>query len=292
MPEHRISSSLLSATISSLGAELTSLETAAGQPLLWHGDATWWGGRSPLLFPLVGRVPEDRILVDGRSYPMKQHGFARTSQFVLTAAEAHTCTFELTDTDATRAVYPFAFALRATYSLAGATLAIRVEVCNREAQRALPFSFGFHPAFLWPLLPGSTRDDYALAFETPEPAAIGRPVDGLLSRGREPSPVGADGLLPLRDALFEGGALIWDSLASRVVTYRCGNRDVLRVAFPNLPHLGVWTKPGAPFVCIEPWQGYAAPEGFQGELRSKPGTLLLAPGKSHFFNMDLTLVSF
>jgi galactose mutarotase-like enzyme len=55
---------------------------------------------------------------------------------------------------------------------------------------------------------------------------------------------------------------------------------VLEVRWDGFPQLGVWSKPGAGFLCIEPWRGYASPEGFDGEFTDKPGIFLVSPGST------------
>ena len=40
----------------------------------------------------------------------------------------------------------------------------------------------------------------------------------------------------------------------------------------------LWTRPGAPFLCLEAWTGYIA-EGFAGDLFEKPAMRTLAPGE-------------
>jgi galactose mutarotase-like enzyme len=272
----------LSARIDALGAELVRLQDAAGRDLLWDGDPAFWTGRSPLLFPMVGRARGDRITVAGRTYDMGQHGFARTSVFALLRADAASCTWRLAS-DATRRRYPFAFRLDVTYRIEGATLHIEAEVANTDTA-VLPASFGFHPALRWPLPYGTPRASHDIVFEKDEPAPIRRPVDGLLSAAQFPTPV-RDRRLPLRDDLFEAGALIFDTLASRSLVYG----KAIRVDFPRMPHLGLWTKPGAGYVCIEPWQGYASPEGFDGDFADKPGMVAIAPGATEVFAMAISV---
>jgi galactose mutarotase-like enzyme len=273
----------LSARIDALGAELVRLQDAAGRDLLWDGDPAFWTGRSPLLFPMVGRARGDRITVAGRTYDMGQHGFARTSVFALLRADAASCTWRLAASDATRRRYPFAFRLDVTYRIEGATLHIEAEVANTDTA-VLPASFGFHPALRWPLPYGTPRASHDIVFEKDEPAPIRRPVDGLLSAAQFPTPV-RDRRLPLRDDLFEAGALIFDTLASRSLVYG----KAIRVDFPRMPHLGLWTKPGAGYVCIEPWQGYASPEGFDGDFADKPGMVAIAPGATEVFAMAISV---
>src|SRR5215218_7018603 len=102
-----ISDSTLSAHISPLGAELVRLQDGNGLDLLWNGDPAFWTGRSPLLFPIVGRVHGDRIQVDGRHYALPQHGFARTQTFMLIDAAPNFCRWSLRSNEATLSRYPF-----------------------------------------------------------------------------------------------------------------------------------------------------------------------------------------
>ena len=149
----------------------------------------------------------------------------------------------------------------------------------------MPAAFGFHPALRWPLPYGKLRAAHEIVFEQEEPAPIRRPIDGLLSSARYPTPVRGR-RLALHDSLFEDGAIVFDRLASRSLVYG----EALRVSFPRMPHLGIWTKPGAGYVCIEPWQGYASPEDFDGELADKPGMVSIVPGATETFAMSIGLI--
>jgi galactose mutarotase-like enzyme len=276
-----ISDPALSARISATGAELVRLQDGGGLDLLWDGDPAFWTGRSPLLFPIVGEAKGNRIRVGGVPYEIGRHGFARTSTFALVSSEAARCTWRLEASEATRRQYPFEFRLDVTYRIEGGTLRMTAEVTN-SGDRLMPASFGFHPALCWPLPYGKPRAGHEIVFEHDEPAAIRRPIDGLLSAAQYPTPV-RDRRLALHDSLFEDGAIVFDTLASRSLVY--GER--LRVSFPRMPHLGIWTIPGAGYVCIEPWQGYASPEGFDSELAQKPGVGSEAPGATETFGMSI-----
>lgn len=273
----------LVARIDALGAELVRLQDAAGRDLLWDGDPAFWTGRSPLLFPMVGRARGDRIAVAGKTYDMGQHGFARSSAFALVRSDAASCTWRLEAGEATLRRYPFAFRLDVTYRIEGATLHLEAGVTNTDTT-VLPASFGFHPALRWPLPYGKPRAAHEIVFEKDEPAPIRRPVDGLLSAAQFPTPVRGRHLT-LHDGLFDDGALIWDGLASRSVVYG----DAIRVDFPRMPHLGIWTRPGAGYLCIEPWQGHASPEGFDGEFAARPGMVAIAPGATETFAMSISV---
>jgi galactose mutarotase-like enzyme len=266
----RISNGTLSAAINPLGAELSSLSDAQGRELMTDADPRFWTGRAPLLFPVVGMTASGTIRVDGQAYPIAKHGFARRSVFSVIEAGATRAVFALTDDQATRAAYPFAFRLEVAFELRDATLAIDVTVCN-PADEPLPASFGFHPAFAWPLPYGQDRAAHRIAFEKDEPGALKViAADGTITAQDRASPL--DGrVLHLADQLFSDDALVWSPVASSSVRYGVEGAPQLDIAFPDTPKLGIWTKPGAAYVCVEPWHGIADPEGFEGEYRDKPG---------------------
>jgi galactose mutarotase-like enzyme len=277
----------LSAEISALGAELRRLRADGGLELLWDGNPAVWAGRSPLLFPIVGSVKNDRVRVDGKEHSMPRHGLARTATFSLVESAASHCTWRLESNDDRRTRYPFEFRLDVTYALDANGLTMRAVVANLGG-RPMPASFGFHPAFRWPLVPGTPRVAHAISFEHEEAFPIRRLTDGLIAAEPIPTPVSGNILL-LSDELFAYDALIFDQLRSRRVTYGAATGPKIVIAFPDMPHLGIWSKPGAGFVCIEPWQGFASPAGFDGEFRDKPGIVLIAPDDSRSFSMHASV---
>jgi galactose mutarotase-like enzyme len=285
-----IATDALRAEISPLGAELRRLQDECGRDLLSDGPPAFWTGRAPFLFPIVGAANEDRITISGRAYPMAKHGFARKARFALVDRQAASATFRLAADDATRAGYPFDFRLDITHAIEGAALTTTATLTN-PGDVPLPASFGFHPAFRWPLPWGGDRADHRLIFEQDEPAPIRRidPASGLLLPDPRPTPVEGDSLAP-RDALFEDDAIIFDELRSRSVRFGVPGGRMIEASFPDMPLLGIWTKPGAPFLCIEPWQGLADPVGFTGEYAEKPYVITLAPGEVRNFGMRIALV--
>lgn len=263
-----LSSARFAATISPLGAELQSLTGQDGLEHLWNGDAAYWAGRSPILFPVVGMLNGGVFRWQGRSYPLEKHGFARRRRFTLVDHGASSATFRLVADEATRLSYPFDFKLDLRYEL-GDELVIAATVFNR-GDVPMPFSFGFHPA-LRLTRPG----DGELTFAQRETGPVWRMDDaGLLDR-TELLP-GNGQTLEIGDRLFESDAMILRDVASRSVTLRTGERTI-SVAWRNLPDLGLWSKPGAPFLCIEPWAGFNDPAGFDGMIADKPGIVMLPP---------------
>jgi len=272
--------------VSPLGAELVSLCDGEARELMTAADPNHWTGHAPLLFPIVGRLNGDTLRLDGREFDMKQHGFARRQEWAVVGAGADAVTFVLRDSEASRAVYPFAFELAVLYALDGATLTVSVRVSNPGAE-PLPMSFGFHPAFAWPLPFGSAREDHRIVFESEEVPHVVQLAGGLVA-AEVPTPLQGHEL-PLADTLFEKDALIFAPVASQEVIYGAREGPQLRVIFPDTPYLGVWSQPGAGFVCIEPWHGHADPEGFTGDFRDKPGVVTVAPGAEWQCRMMVTL---
>lgn len=287
-----ITSSRMTATVSANGAELQSLADASGTHYLWNGDPTWWASRAPILFPIVGNLANDTHTLDGKSYHMARHGFARRSHFDVAAQSLSVVTYRLSESDTTLAQYPYRFLLEVTYALDGYTLGMCATVTNTD-DKPIPVGCGFHPAFLWPIPGAGARDAQMLEFDADETAPASRiNAQGLVSGPEARSRIEGRKLL-LNDALFDDDALLYLDLASRGVVFGAvdGTGTSLDVAFAEMPNLGVWTKPGgAPFLCIEPWYGYASPAGFEGSLMDKPGMAILTPGEVREFAMHVTLV--
>jgi galactose mutarotase-like enzyme len=142
----------------------------------------------------------------------------------------------------------------------------------------MPASFGFHPAFRWPLPTAGARASHFIEFAVEESAPVRRlNAEGLVTSNRYPTPIRGR-RLPLDDRLFMDDALILDAVRSRSVRYGTEVGPQIQVEFPSTPFLGLWSKPGAPFICIEPWHGIADPEGFSGSLTDKPGVFSVGPG--------------
>ena len=279
----------LSAAINPHGAELTHLRDANGAELMTDADPAFWPRHAPLLFPVVGVTNGGVIRVGGTEYPVPKHGFARELSFTLAEHDDASATFRLADSADTRRAYPFAFQLSVTFRIAGATLLSEVRVHN-PADTPLLAQFGFHPAFAWPLPYGRPRADHRVMFDVDEPAAL-RAItpQGMIAAETRPSPL-EDRTLVLADALFADDALVWDPVASQALTYGATDGPHLRIAYTDTDRLGIWTKPGAAFVCVEPWHGIADPDGFTGEFADKPGVFTVAPGAVKRMSMSVTLV--
>lgn len=287
--EHHFGSGLIAVAVKRRGAELCSLTDGGGRQLLWQAGPEW-PRHAPILFPIVGRLRHDKLVHRGRAYPMKQHGFARDSDFAFVERHATGCTLALSDSAASRRQYPFPFRLEIRYAARGNALTTEVSILNTGHDN-LPASFGLHPAFNWPLESGTAKDGHTLDFSSAERFGIRRLRGGLLRTQAEPSPIKGK-TLALTDALFKADALIWTRLESRAVTYAAQGGAAIRMSWRGFPHLGLWSKPaGAPFLCIEPWQGFATPVNYDGDFAAKPGVMLIAPGKRRSLSCTIEVMA-
>jgi galactose mutarotase-like enzyme len=273
---HTLRGGEVTATIKAHGAELCSLRNAEGIELLWQAGPEW-PRHAPLLFPIVGRLKNDTLRHDGKTYPMTQHGFARDLRFDWIERGPDSCRLILRDSAETLSHYPFAFEVTVAYRAAGADLHVTLEITD-TGRAMLPASIGAHPAFNWPLLPDMAKEAYRLIFSDDEIAPIRRLKNGLMRAQPEPSPI-MDQTMALSDRLFDDDAVILDRPASRQVRYTADRGPFIELSWEGFRELGVWSKPGAPFLCIEPWYGFASPSDFDGEFSEKPGIMQIPPAE-------------
>jgi galactose mutarotase-like enzyme len=285
-PMISLRSDALAVEIAPLGAELQSVRDAQGRDWLWSGDPAIWAGRSPLLFPVIGKHPGGQVLIDGRRYPIKSHGVARTATFGTLAQDTTSCTLRLTDDDETRSAYPFPFILDMTYRLEGASLTMTARIENPGAA-PMPFCFGYHPAFRWPLPESAGLPHRIHLANGANPAHQRLDADGLRAPDLHLSAF-VDGVLTLDNRLFEADALIIPGGAGSRAWYGADGRPGIALAFADLPQLGIWTKPNGPFICIEPWHGLTSPADPDEPLDRREGAIMLAPGKERSFTLTAT----
>jgi len=269
---------------------LFTLRDRAARDLLWDGDPAVWSGRAPLLFPIVGVLVNGSYRCGSKTYRLPRHGFARDRTFSIEEVTSSTAVFRLSADEASLLVYPFRFELAVRFELAGPTLSLTTSIYNK-GESATPASFGYHPGFRWPLPFGQPRASHFVEFDSEEPASIRR-IDsaGLLMPERQPTPVSGR-RLTLADALFRDDVLIFDEITSRSVVYGSDEGPRIRVSFPDAPYLGIWTKPGAHFICIEPWHGVTDRQGFSGDFTEKEGVFMLQAGNIRTTTMTITLLA-
>lgn len=286
----QISNDKITIQIDSMGAELKSLkELASGREYMWNGDPQYWKRTSPVLFPLVGGVKDGVYRVEGREYPMGQHGFARDMEFQLKSQVAHEIWFTLESNEDTLGKYPYPFVLELGYELADTTVIVKWRVKN-PAKECMYFSIGGHPAFLCPILEGTKQSDYRIRFDTKGQIVSSCLENGLVS-GKTVTYKLQNGILPVTEHLFDGDALIVEhDQAHGVSLVTPDGRDYLTVEF-DAPLFGIWSPPRkqAPFICIEPWYGRCDKADYAGEWREREWTQVLHAGETFAADYRVTV---
>lgn len=269
-----ITNEFLTASINPLGAELISLKDSSNE-YIWEGNPEFWGKHSPILFPIVGTLKDNTYTYEGNDYNMTRHGFARDNHFVVKERDSRSVVFSFSSNEETLKQYPFNFELELKYTLKEKTLHLDYTVKNL-GNKIQPFALGAHPAFA---LPGNF-EDYSLTFEKEEELISSQLENDLVSE--KTIMIKSDtNKLVLSHKLFENDALIFKTLISKNITLNKLDTPFLSVNFHDFPHLGIWTKANAPFLCIEPWQGYSDTSTSTGKLEDKDGIVMLTPGKEY-----------
>ena len=282
-----IENEFLKVTVRPQGAEMISIYNKQTQTEhLWQGDQAVWPWHAPNLFPIVGGLNNNELQVNRQSYHMNRHGFTRESTFsLLDASETH-AKFSLPFSESTLAVYPFEFEFQVLYDLKDQDLRVSYKVINQD-DKTVYFSVGAHPAFNVPFFPDENYEDYHIEFETSEPLLTHLLSNGLLSGETELVPMD-DRKVWLTKSLFDRDALIFKNITSKKVIIRSKNHEQnLAVAFNDFKDLGIWAKPGAPFLCIEPWLGHADTAGKVTEFKDKEGIKSVEYG--HVFEADFVI---
>lgn len=244
-----------------------------------------WSGQAPICFPICGGLRDGRAMTRaGHEINLARHGFARKQEWKLEEQGDSMVALSLSSADHAELLeqYPYPFKIVARYTIDVAKVAVSYEVTN-EGTEDMPFFVGGHPGFKCPLDEGESYDDYELRFEQREAAELctAVPSTGLIDvehRSKNPM-VGHD--LPLTHELFDFAETIFDVLESRVVTLTKKTEDKgVRLTFPGMPYLIVWSKPEGDFVAVEPWGGLSTCSDEDDILEHKRGCLVAKPGET------------
>ena len=263
-----ISNHQLKVTINTLGAELIQLEKD-NQNYIWTIDEKYWNKTSPILFPIVGRLKNDSYSIEDKNYELPRHGFARNFEFEIEHKTENAVVLLLTENQETLKQYPFQFELRLKYEIIENSLKLNYSIINKS-QEIMPFSIGAHPAFAIDGL----FSDYTLDFNQSEDFISHELEKEQFNNSSKKIP-SENGKINLDYALFEKDALVFKQLKSNKLTLSKKNQPYLSVEFKDFPYLGIWTKPNAPFLCIEPWCGLADNINHNGNIYEKEGIHLL-----------------
>ena len=273
---------VISVGIEPYGAELSRIKNLrTNREFIWSGDSTYWSGQSPILFPIVGRLFGDSFEYGGEKYYLPKHGFARKSNFDIVRTEETEAQFRLCSSSDTKLVYPFDFQLDVGFSIVEKKLSVTYRVKN-TGDIAMFFSIGAHPAFNCKMGDFIKFDEYeTLETYTFDTSSFRTGTKPFMERRKN---------IEITEHLFDDDALVFSGMKSRglEIISRGGSR-IVRVDYGNAPYLGIWAKPGAPFVCIEPWFGINDAPEVSGNISEKEGILALEAGSEFEYTYKITV---
>lgn len=255
------------------GAELVSLSAGPLGEVIWQGTSPAWSSRAPVLFPIIGRLPDGHIGYRGRPYRMPPHGFARDRSFDLVSLSENRLHLRLDSDASTLELFPYRFRLGIEFRIGQDSLELDVTVENSDAV-PLPYDLGWHPTFEWPPVwcTGTPR----LVVEGARHLTAHR-VRAAMIEDREPAEVHAGPAFALTAQVLADGALALIDMDRSTYAYECEGGPRLIFDTSGFPNLGIWRAPDTQSICIEPWCGYPAARNGFDPARLKPGSRLLAP---------------
>ena len=278
----------LKVTAKATGAELTSIfSKVRNKELLWNADAKFWSRHAPVLFPIVGKLKNNKYTVSDHQYSLPQHGFARDMDFEMYHQTTDKITFKLQSNPDTLQKYPYHFEFFLSYELYNNEVKTTYEVKNKGSENMF-FSIGAHPAFVCPLFENETLEDYYLEFEKAEVLKRHLLTDGLFD-GTTEAVFLDENILPLHEDLFDKDAVVFKNIQSQSMVLKSKKSDyTLQFNFEGFPHFGIWSKRGSGFLCLEPWCGYSDAIDFKGEFYEKEAIESVMPNQE--FTRSFTAV--
>lgn len=277
-----IKNNKLTVEINELGAELMSIKAADGTEYLWQGDKKYWGGRSPILFPYVGRFMNGEYTFDGKTYQMNLHGFARRSEFSVNKVSDQQAVFTISSNDETKKVYPFDFDFSVDYKLDGAKLYMTFNVANKN-NYTMYFGVGGHPGINVPFAKDTDFEDYYLDFGDVDSLKKVELSENCLTTDIRTEYRLDGGKINLKHSLFDNDAIIFEQAPKTVTIKSHKTNKAVRATYNDMDYIAFWhaTKTDAPYVCIEPWASLPSRQDVVEDFATQPSLISLEAGGTY-----------
>ncbi len=278
---YKIENEFLNCEIDDMGAQLHSLKLKEnGKEYIWQGNPDIWYGQAPVLFPIIGQVIDDKFRYNGVEYTMPKHGLARKLLFSVKECAGAKAVFSLESDENTLKSYPFEFELLVAFELCGKSLVNTMTVINKT-KGEMYFSIGAHPGF-------NCNIGDVIEFELPETLETERiDSDNLIIPEKFPVIENSREIEITKD-IFSKDALILSGIKSKKL--RIKGENEIEFTFGDCPFLGIWAKPGAPYVCLEPWYGVNDGREVKNDISEKRGIQHLNDGESFAFSWTAEII--
>lgn len=291
--EVQISNETLQVRIDTFGAELVGLKNIDTDiEYMWQKDPQFWGKCSPVLFPFIGAIKDNQYSFKNQKYIFTgKHGFAREKEFKIVSCEKNSAEFLLSSDESTEKIYPFSFNFYMKYILDGKTLKIQYRVENLGDEK-MYFSLGAHPAFNTPVSQDISYSDYYIEFEKLENS------EGYILENSLFVPESSEhkrkfldkNILNLNEHLFDDDIIIFKNTNSQKIYLKNRKNDYcIRFKYFGFKHIGFWSKPKAPYVCLEPWNGLPDYVSHNGKLEDKKYIEILEPKSTYTKFIEISI---
>lgn len=281
---YTLSNKSVSISVKKYGAELSSFKSLdTSIEYLWQGNPDVWYGRSPILFPIVGTLLNDKCKINGKEYEMFRHGIARKRDFELKGQNENSLTLTQSWNDESLERYPFKYVFDIEFKLDGKKLTVTHTVKNAD-DKTMYFSIGAHPGF-------NCKIGDRLSFAEPETLVCEKiDSESILDGKFYPTLKNETDIVITKD-IFDGDALILSGMKSDTLYLKSDFRpQMIKFNFGKAPVLGIWAKPGAEYVCIEPWYGINDSREVVADFSQKRLIQKLEPGEEFVFPWSAEII--
>ena len=271
------------------GGELISF-VCDGIEYVWSGDAKYWSGQAPHLFPVVCAALNNSVTYDGVAYPMKKHGIVRGGNFRVVELSPDGIVLENKWNEETLKSFPYRYTLRVSHRISEVGFTTEYTVYGEDD---MIFCIGGHPAFNCPLPEGGSFEDYQIRFHNAKGSTMSLTENGYMNPASPKLDRIKDNVLSLKYSDFDNDAMIIEELLSKkldLVSTVTGHG--LRFTFDGFGAIGIWTPIGkkAPFVCLEPWNGLPASIDESGKAEDKKYAISLKAGEKYSVAYSMSVI--
>lgn len=280
MKTFEISNEFLHVTLSDFGGEMTSVKFL-GVERLWNGNPEFWKRHAPFLFPIVGSLKGGKTVISGKEYHMNQHGLCRIFTHEVVEKSDSSITFYFASSEETLKAYPYEFDFFTKYTLIGKKIEIIITIKNKGEDELL-CSVGGHPAFV-NLYDGDTLDNYEIVFEKSEKSLEQLLIkDALYYKNVKCDEIK---VVPTSEKSLNDTIIFSGFESDYVSLVRKGTGEKVTVSLGGHTLIAFWKGEGAPFICLEPWNGIADPYEFSGKFEDKPYMEKIEDEKEYDFSL-------